>query len=140
VKERPILFSTPMVQAILAGHKTQTRRIVKPQPTVCEDVRGGHYWPSNAVQSMVHVEKELQDYDGIWRGLIDDCNPFGGVGDRLWVRETFRLYDSDECPHADFPCGCQEMAHLYIKLLMIVVMVKSGNHQFTCHVKQLDYF
>lgn len=89
MKERPILFNTPMVQAILAGHKTQTRRIVKPQPTVCEDARGGHYWPSNAVQSMVHVEKELQDYDGIWRGLIDDCNPFGGVGDRLWVRETW---------------------------------------------------
>lgn len=106
MKERPILFSTPMVQAILAGNKTQTRRIVKPQPIVCDDARGGHYWPSNAVQSMVHVEKELQDYDGIWRGLIDDCNPFGGVGDRLWVRETFRLYDSDECPHADFPCGC----------------------------------
>lgn len=106
MKERPILFSTPMVQAILAGNKTQTRRIVKPQPIVCDDARGGHYWPSNAVQSMVHVEKELQDYDGIWRGLIDDCNPFGGVGDQLWVRETFRLYDSDECPHADFPCGC----------------------------------
>ena len=106
MKELPILFSTPMVQAILAGNKTQTRRIVKPQPIVCDDARGGHYWPSNAVQSMVHVEKELQDYDGIWRGLIDDCNPFGGVGDRLWVRETFRLYDSDECPHADFPCGC----------------------------------
>ena len=106
MKERPILFNTPMVKAILNGTKTQTRRIVKPQPTVCEDARGGHYWPSNAVQSMVHVEKELQDYDGIWRGLIDDCNPFGGVGDRLWVRETFRLYDSDECPHADFPCGC----------------------------------
>ncbi|MFX5336322.1 hypothetical protein ABTD37_20170, partial [Acinetobacter baumannii] len=32
--------------------------------------------------------------------------PFGQIGDRLWVRETFRLYDLDECPHADFPCGC----------------------------------
>lgn len=106
MKERPILFSTPMVKAILEGRKTQTRRIVKPQPEVCDDDRGGHWWPSNAVQSMVHVEKELQDYDGMWRGLIDDCNPFGAKGDRLWVRETFRFYDSDECPHADFPCGC----------------------------------
>ena len=96
VKERPILFNTEMVKAILEGRKTQTRRVVKPQPTTCNDERGGHWWPSNAVQSMVHVEKELQDYDGIWGGLIDVCNPFGEKGDCLWVRETFCYGTIDE--------------------------------------------
>ncbi|RZG79657.1 hypothetical protein [Acinetobacter venetianus] len=103
MKERPILFNTAMVQAILSGNKTQTRRIVKPQPEVCDDARGGHWWPSSDVQSMVHVEKELQDYEGFWRGLIDDCNPFGAKGDRLWVRESWyqkgtvgRTYPDDD--------------------------------------------
>jgi hypothetical protein len=63
VKERPILFSGPMVRALLAGTKTQTRRIVKPQPTSDR--------PIIAIAD-----------DGVWR-----C-PYGQVGDRLWVRET----------------------------------------------------
>jgi hypothetical protein len=60
-KDRPILFSSPMVLAILEGRKTQTRRIIKPPP-------GEH--PND---------------DG---HVLYQC-PYGHPGDRLWVRETW---------------------------------------------------
>lgn len=85
MKEHPILFSGEMVRAILEGRKTQTRRILKPQP-------------ANGYE---HFECHR---DGTCEvGVsINCCNiyqihcPFGGVGDRLWVKETFqKLYDPD---------------------------------------------
>jgi hypothetical protein len=78
MKERPILFSAPMVRALLAGTKTQTRRAMKPQPLggapeVLHHLlaHGHHRWATD------EAEKEQ-----IWR-----C-PYGQPGDRLWVKET----------------------------------------------------
>ncbi len=102
MKERPILFNTEMVKSILEGRKTQTRRILNcDHPVVTGFVPNGiyGYWKGTAKSDAV-----IQQYISTFPFTIK-C-PFGLVGDRLWVRETFRLFDSDECPHADFPCGC----------------------------------
>lgn len=72
-KERPILFSTPMVQAILQGRKTQTRRVVK------EPFQG---WMNKA-----------QNPDW-WVEIPEQC-PYGQPGDVLWVRESFsKIYEN----------------------------------------------
>lgn len=73
MKERPILFSGSMVRALLAGTKTQTRRIAKP---VRHPDLGNVYAPGALV-----LEQEPQH-------VIDRCCPYGQPGDRLWVRET----------------------------------------------------
>jgi len=70
IKERPILFSGPMVRAILEGRKTQTRRMVKPQPV----------WVG---EPSVPFRTADADPKGIIR-----C-PYGGIDDQLWVRETW---------------------------------------------------
>jgi hypothetical protein len=87
-KERPILFSGPMVRAILDGRKTQTRRAVKPQPDNGYHIGGCHY---------------LKTGWALWRGDTpnnhDGCtcisvkNPYGWPGDLLWVRETFKYWE-----------------------------------------------
>lgn len=78
MKERPILFSAPMVRALLDGRKTQTRRVVKPQPA-----EGNHFGFTDGCLR-VHT------YDGLH---LVRC-PFGQPGDRLWVREAWRTYAS----------------------------------------------
>ena len=86
---KPIIFSTPMVQAILDGRKTQTRRVIKPQP-VKDDTFEGPYWYEPTV---VNKDGELgpgkpvfgiSSTDGEW-GIKSPYQP----GDILWVRETF---------------------------------------------------
>lgn len=71
MKERPILFSAPMVRAILAGKKTQTRRVVKGKPLG---------WLSDAVG----FSPDFVTYPE------NDACPYGQPGDRLWVREAWR--------------------------------------------------
>lgn len=77
-KERPILFSAPMVRAILDGRKTQTRRVVKPQPEL-RDIAG-------AFASWVFKGGLL--YPNAAPRVLASC-PYGTPGDRLWVRETW---------------------------------------------------
>ena len=84
-KDRPIIFKSPMVRALLDGSKTQTRRLMKPQPVPIPGEPGKHWWPSNTAQSMMRVEDGFQKHPCIF----DDACPHGQPGDRIWVRETF---------------------------------------------------
>jgi len=99
MKERPMIFNAEMVRAILDGRKTQTRRIMKPQPTPCTLQKGGHWWPSNVFKTMLHIEEEMQNGKGGWGGLVGDACPFGDVGDRMWVREAWARYNIDQDSH-----------------------------------------
>lgn len=80
MKERPILFSGEMVRAILDGRKTQTRRLVKPQPTITFKDNDIAIWDDPKTIS-------TRTWNGS-EGFNDFC-PYGQVGDRLWVRETW---------------------------------------------------
>jgi hypothetical protein len=79
MKERPILFSGDMVRAILEGRKTQTRRLIKPQPDYFYNM----------------VMGDPRPIKGLSYGAVKSGNdiqikcPFGQPGDRLWVRETW---------------------------------------------------
>lgn len=75
IKERPILFSGPMVRAILEGRKTQTRRIVK--GTALEWLAPGMFTPEFVADPGNRL-----------------C-PYGQPGDRLWVRETWSNLNAD---------------------------------------------
>ncbi len=92
-KERPILFSAPMVRAILDGRKTQTRRTVKPQPEQGSTL--GFLIPRpNASGSCAHFHHI--DARGIHSKELTVHCPFGIPGDRLWVRETWcPIYPQD---------------------------------------------
>jgi len=81
-KERPIIFSAESVRAILDGVKTQTRRVMKPQPTFEPYESDPGFWCWKDCQW-------LAGGIGIPSSAIEDYSPFGVPGDRLWVRERF---------------------------------------------------
>lgn len=75
--ERPILFSGRMVCAVLDRFKTQTRRVIKPQP-----IQQHHLgWIEDR-----RAFCELTHFAAVIRGVR--C-PYGSLGDSLWVRETW---------------------------------------------------
>ena len=84
MKTHPILFSTMMVQALLAGQKTQTRRLLNPQ-LIFDETKGiVHYQKSSGLG----YGFSLKNTD--WKKELIELCPFGKIGDVLWVRETWQ--------------------------------------------------
>lgn len=105
VRERPILFSGPMVRAILDGRKTQTRRIVNPQPTR-DDIRADWYYPTvvDRLGEEGPGERTFGAFsiDGEWGTRC----PYGSPGDTLlWVRETWQQFAPRPAPADEMPAN-----------------------------------
>jgi len=84
MKETPILFSTPMVQAILDGRKTQTRRIIK------QAIGWDAIWKVVPVgEEHISSKPQFEIRCGSRYHLPTFCCPYGQPGDVLWVRERF---------------------------------------------------
>lgn len=91
MKERGMIFNSEMVRAILEGRKTQTRRIMKVQPGT----------PEFGLRRIIESSKANENGMYFW-SQDDACGikarskpflfPYGEVGDRIWVRETFRVH------------------------------------------------
>lgn len=91
MKERPIIFSGAMIRQILTGNKTQTRRVVKPQPIF---ERGAWSVPGFFCNTESGFKESLLNSSFT-------C-PYGKPGDRLWVRESFRVETDGDGQHISF--------------------------------------
>lgn len=105
MKTRPILMSAPMVRALLAGTKTQTRRVVKRQPS--------DLWPDGVTcQSdmlgpirirpadvRIHLGENGLSYDAACEFVGPIACPYGQPGDQLWVREAWMPVEHDTQPY-----------------------------------------
>ena len=96
---KPILFSGEMVRAILDGRKTQTRRVVKPQPT------GGY---------LGFINERLKHWFRHEPRSIEIGCPYGRPGDTLWVRETWASHKyMDDTKPSEFTAGAQMLPVWY---------------------------
>lgn len=116
MKERPILFSAPMVRAILAGQKTQTRRVIQSPAKGMQRERmdvikyrpPGDPWYKDHVWSMRGRSSVWGDYTH--ERFMQFC-PHGQPGDRLWVKETWKARVSHSC--AMDACDCDDVLVSY---------------------------
>ena len=100
MNEKPIIFSGESVRAILADHKTQTRRVIQPQPVQDPD----RSWRIEMrPRTGYNSEKTMRNY------LPNRC-PYGQPGSHLWVRETW-AHDDLNCK--DVTCGNRD--HIWWK-------------------------
>lgn len=133
MKERPILMRGEMVRATLNGLKTQTRRIVIPRSKPSIKPLEMEPWYSNDEQ-LFHYDKQFELIDGrvycrknglpVWIGKHPSYTtgekfftcPYGGVGDRLWVRETWRVgaWNEDQSICVDYRADADSSSWLTV--------------------------
>jgi hypothetical protein len=100
VRERPILFSSEMVRALLDGRKTQTRRVANVTSENCP--------PGMITPLAGFVPRSPESH-------VSYC-PYGAVGDRLWVRETWTIknWTDRECAQMGFANAPQHPSEVYL--------------------------
>ncbi len=105
MREYPILFSGQMVKALLDGRKTQTRRVMKGQLKFSD---AGVWYQRKPNKANVGI---MLPHESFQESIIQD-SPYGQIGDRLWVRETWRIEDRGPIGNLLFfaadsgsPCG-----------------------------------
>ncbi|MBO1609359.1 hypothetical protein GBL98_21100 [Yersinia pseudotuberculosis] len=97
MNEKPILFNAEMVNAILSGRKTQTRRIMKVQPSEHfhpQTIHGAmdftaHWYTPGVIDKDGYLQPARKDVFGVADEDEGYTCPLGAVGDHLWVREAF---------------------------------------------------
>lgn len=94
MRERPILFSGPLVQAVRDDRKTQTRRVIVPQPRNPQTFGASPIWgfgvprPHVDPQQRYRIHAAFVGADGQREDRWLPC-PYGRAGDQLWIRETW---------------------------------------------------
>lgn len=114
-KEKPIIFSTDMVKAIIDGRKTQTRRLIQPKKKNAEGFKVGKRVHSNEVYSVWEIDENEHE-------ICDLACPYGQSGDTLWVREPFSYLEPEHffrgsrfVYKADIDWDSEEVRQDYIK-------------------------
>ena len=125
MKERPILFSGAMVRALLAGTKTQTRRIFKPDRMTWD--ANGRYTTHAMRGGELSITGSGPFKPSSW---LHYC-PYGQPGDRLWVRETFARIDGQTRPwiETDYQATYTHGDHWVTRW----ASRSGGHHPSTCH-------
>ena len=122
-KERPILFSPPMVRAIIEGKKSQTRRLLRvpDHPAVADWVLDSEY----RAAARAHSEKVAEQYVSTFPYGRVPCI-YGKPGDHLWVRERHAYLDVQKSALSQFPLGPQNNNEVGPDIWLVAVEYSDG--------------
>jgi len=101
MNDHPILFSGPMVRAILEGRKTQTRRVMSYQPDEYTAVDGPEMYTPTVIDRNGEEQPGHEEVFGVYGYDWSLKCPYGKPGDKLWVRETWAIEDEYPIYRAD---------------------------------------